>query len=93
MAKKTAKKDVSPAKKVEEKAPSAKKVKLVKKGMARFVAAKGKVLPVVVGPKKLVRIVESDRTEINLDVIAYSAFNILKKAIKDGDIILIGGGQ
>lgn len=94
MAKKAASKAPAKASSVEEKAPSADKLMLKsKKGKAKFMAAKGKALWVTTGPKKMVKIVDSDRVEINIEVMPYSAFNTLKKAVKDGDVILLGGGQ
>jgi len=55
-------------------------------GMCDFKAKKGKVLPVMVGPKMLLRITEKKWASISTDTISYSSKNILKRALMDGDI-------
>lgn len=55
-------------------------------GTCDFKAEKGKVLPVMVGPKSLLRIDESRWASVNMDAISYSSKNIIKRALMDGDI-------
>ncbi|MAD98813.1 MAG: hypothetical protein CMB99_15925 [Flavobacteriaceae bacterium] len=61
------------------------------KGILAIKAAKGKILPLMVG-SNLVRI-EEKPIEIDSDQLSYSAKLILKRAIKDMDVELVQKSQ
>ena len=93
MAKKKAKRTASKPAAEDKKTPSAKAMLETKAGKALVKAAKGRALYLKTAPKIGKRIGDDKSVEINLDVMPFGAYNVLKRAIADGDVLLLGGGK